>query len=141
LLSPTVYWRLVGLVRGEALLRGRPTSYWRNELAAAQCVQSSLVSDSPVVVHVEFMRDRWELVAWASRWVQDLTGWTPRQSDHVPLMPNDDPAGLPVLMTLLDDPDPKVRAGAAAALGSMGAAARPAVPELRRLTGDTAAVR
>jgi HEAT repeats len=141
LLSPPVYWRVVGTVRGEALLQGRPTSYWRGELASAWCTRSSLVSDSPPVVQVELMHQRWELVAWAGRWIQHFTGWSPRVgTDFVPLVPSDDPAALPVLVVLLDDPDAKVRAGAAGALGSMGAAARPAVPALRRLTGDTAVV-
>jgi HEAT repeat protein len=42
-----------------------------------------------------------------------------------------------VLVQLLDDPSDQVRGWAAWALGRAGAAARPAIPALRRLTADT----
>jgi hypothetical protein len=47
---------------------------------------------------------------------------------------------LPALMRMLDAPDPDVRYVGAWALGSVGSAARPAVPRLRQLLTDPAPI-
>lgn len=48
---------------------------------------------------------------------------------------------MPILLKLLDDPEPRIRAAAASSLGGLGPAAKDAAEPLKRLLGDTTQLR
>jgi hypothetical protein len=111
---PPVHWRVVGWWRGEAFFQGRPSSYW---LARWHWLN----------------RERSRPEQWARKYFGDGCGdviW----GDQSP--PKFDSTAVPVLIELLNDSSPQVRARAAYELGQMSVDARPAVPALRRLLGD-----
>ena len=108
LLHPAVHWQLIGWYRGEAFYQGMPASWWAGEAEARYHVQ-------PVPPSM----DEDDLTLWvierSSLW-DELCGYMPGAPEvkvtyvynNKPLL-NRDPAALPVLLTLLKEPSPKVR--------------------------------
>jgi hypothetical protein len=141
---PAVHWRLIGWAKWEPFYRSRPASYWRAEIAA--CDVTSLVGprweNLPSPVPPPPLPGLLERVMIRVRlWLAVQLNWPLR----LPLpfatpLSDADPSAVPVLMTLLPDPEPKVRYYAVKTLGSLGATARPALPALRGMVKDRAEV-
>jgi HEAT repeats len=134
---PAVRWPLLGWWRGEAFFKYRPTSYWSAAFAAWATDRDRVVAQSS---------------AWGRRYYRThdpLTGlkglfglggaYDPFVDSEIPSF---GPAGIPVLIALLSDADPRVRDSAAVLLGAFGPwpETRAAVPALRRLLSDDAEV-
>ncbi len=100
---------LQGFLRGESFYKGRPTSYWKDEIK--QAINATRPRPTSVL-------DR--LVRW------NQSG-PPRLGE---------PAALPVLTELLSDLDPEVRMYAAGALIDKGSWAEPVLPRLKELLQD-----
>lgn len=155
LLTRLTYWRVVGHSRGESFFRGRPTSYWRQEI---------------LDYHVAWSRYK---TCWVPTTPTDRLrasfGLDDRLGHEAPLLSEGDPAAVAVLLELrrdeectarsdalvglgkigdrdprvvpalraaLSDAEPAVRTMAALLLGDIGPPARPAVPELVRALHD-----
>jgi hypothetical protein len=121
LLHPSVHWRLIGWVRGEAFYQGRPTTYWQQRIQEYQ----QLTED-----------ERWS--AWNDHWmrtVEKLLGLPP-DDYHPAVLYHDDPATMPVRLELLRDANPDVRKAVALNIGVIGLPARPAIPILIDLLED-----
>src|SRR5580704_12574061 len=132
---PPVYWRLIGTVRGEAFYQGRPVSYWRNEIAGSRFTNFRATESGRYCIPARRLRGyRW--------WLEECRNrlWPTRYSAFETefAMPDGDPAELPVLVALLEDPSPKVRGYAALLAATLGASARPVVQPLRVLERDEA---
>jgi hypothetical protein len=126
------HWRLYGWCRGEPFYRGRPASYWRGEAAACEAV---VIPGEPVELLPPpgpFFRLRLRLAQCLNR--PDLT---PEPDCS---LVNCDGSAVPVLIALLGDSDPKVRYLAAQRLGLLNGDGRAALPALRELSSDRAAV-
>jgi HEAT repeats len=130
---PGVHWRLVGWAKGEPLYHGRPVSYWRPRVLNGGM---AVMKGRPEVV-IFFDRPPPSILDWAGSY---LLGRPLYPGRHMPPIPAGDPEAAPLLTTLLADPSPLVRFYAAQSLGELGGAARPAVPALRSLTDDRAAI-
>lgn len=96
-----------GTLDGEAFFDGRPTSWWRAELTQWQ---SSHYGECVVFVTAHRRPTRWE--EWSERWLPkretDLDE-SIRNSILGPTLVRGDPAALPVLQQLADDPSQAVR--------------------------------
>jgi HEAT repeat protein len=129
LAEPDVRWPLWGWLRGEAMYRGKPTSYWRGPVKEFQRLTKSL-TDGPGGVGLSIKPPPPSAVevvrAWVSRF---FAGSSVLPPDH-------DPAAVPVLVQLLSDDDPEVRDYAALALGDCGPAATAALPRLTEALRD-----
>jgi hypothetical protein len=103
-LLPSVHWRVIGWVKGEAFYQDRPTSYWRREAL--------------------------KLSDWQG---EQISGQKPREPSWVEkLLPPDGPflfankvsegdaALVPVLTEMLTDEDPRVRTQAEWGLKKLG---------------------
>lgn len=86
LLHPAVYWPLVGWARGEAFYRGRPSSYWSQQMQYWAREDPDPVRRRPGLVG--------EFLDW-------LTAPVPGSFEWV-----NDPAAVGVLIDLLPDPAP-----------------------------------
>jgi hypothetical protein len=125
---PGVRWWVYGHLRGEAMYRGRPTSYWSHEVARSVMTpfyRRSLAGlDAPTVPasHLDALK--------AALGLQYTVTW--------PTFPlrDDDPAAVPVLMELLKDPESEVRMYAAQSLGGLGTSAAVAEPALTEALQD-----
>jgi len=96
-LEPTrVVW---GKLRGDEFYRGRPTSYWHNELDRWR----------PGKLNMQGGGEQIELVRTPT-WLQRRLPWLlPDTPDAWPAVLDGDPAAQPVLRALLDDDTPLVR--------------------------------
>jgi HEAT repeat protein len=116
LLAVPGFYVVPGLLKREKFFRGLPASYWRSQLKA-----------------FEWEKDR--RLAWSTssvgRAVDALGIGLPSRS---PLFR--DPAAVPMLIDLLQDPDRSVRFQAVLATGYIGPPAAAAVPELLRLLDE-----
>jgi HEAT repeat protein len=117
-LWPPVRWRVIGWVRGEAFYDGKPTSFWRSEIQG----YAALLEGEPAPVF-------YQLKEWAGWQAADGTDIVPA------LLIVDDPATIPVLMELMQDPDPQVRYWAMEGLPRDPTGA-PALPILLKLLED-----
>jgi hypothetical protein len=134
LAAPDVRWWLWGHLRGEAMYRGKPTSYWRGPVKEWQRMLKAYAQASvsrsrprrppppppPPPTTAEVVR------AWAGRFFTRSIVWPPTH----------DPAAVPVLVQLLSDDDPEVRDYAALTLGDCGPAATAALPGLTEALRD-----
>jgi HEAT repeats len=124
LLSPEVRWQAWGRLRGEALYRWRPTSYWSALLRQA---------------YQDPWDGNWYMPPPTRPW------WVDRAEDllHVRLRGGPDPealaegpAAVPVLVELLADEDAQVRRAAASYLGRLAPRAGGAALALGRSLKD-----
>jgi hypothetical protein len=115
LLLPLPRSILIGLLRGEAFYKGRPTNYWKDEIKYA------IDARKP----------------WPSTVTDRLLMAGGLVHHHGAVLPNlGEPAALPVLAELLSDPDVEVRWHAAAVLFDKGPWAEPALPRLKEMLQD-----
>ncbi len=136
---PAVHWRLIGCAKGEPFYQGRPVSYWRAEVAACEAREKVRMFGWKTSDDVMWVR-RIGPVGKVAAWLADRLGVQPsrlagRLDQPLPLT-SCDPSAVPVLAALLSAPEPGVRFYAAQRLRELGRDALPAVPGLRRLTGD-----
>lgn len=135
--TPLVRWRIIGLARGEAFYRGRPTSYWQHEIKTwteflRQCGPLRVtcgIGLHPVPPPPTFSEKLHGFLA--STFTAE---WTPAQLEE--------PAAIPVLTELLRDSDAEVREYAVTCLFRMNAPGNelePAILELTRLLMDESA--
>jgi len=123
LLVPSVRWRLVGWVKGEAFYRGRPTSFW-SELLVADFAANSPAS-SPLI-------DR----DFPCGWLQ-AAGLFTRSSSFSPFDLVGTPECIPVCRELLDEKHPPlVRAYAAYSLRDAESETETILPVLIELLRD-----
>ncbi len=127
LLHPAIHWRLIGWAKGEAFYQGRPTSYWR-----AECERWG----GGITWHWNITLGYWHRVP--SEWEKLLEGVSGSPSATTTKMPlvQGDPESVPVLMELLAS-SAKARLIAMEGLGLVGPLARDALPELRRIHGES----
>jgi hypothetical protein len=135
---PGVHWRLVGWAKGEPFYQGRPVSYWRQRLSGGNIwvfYPYSHPWEKPDFCLFYSPRD--DYFTKAIQLLERLTG---RDRDNEIFNPSPmfhgDPEALTVLLTLLGDGRPKVRAMAAQELGQLGERGRPAATALRNLLSD-----
>jgi hypothetical protein len=107
-LEPTgVIW---GTLRGEAFYKGRPTSYWRKEMASYH--ESHRINLVFAFAEKPSFFDR----------LRERLGLKSKASQLLPLpapaILGSEPAAVPVLAELLDDPEQTIRAEAANALAA-----------------------
>lgn len=125
LATPAVHWRLIGWARGEAFYRGRPTTFWMEEVMAVEsfggCVGPPL------------FRRKVEPLATLQGLVNLPITFRDVPVEDVQCF-YDDPAAIQVLRALLAAREPKVRTDAANYLGYQQS--REAVPELKALLAD-----
>lgn len=134
-LLPPVRWSVLGWARGEAFYQGRPTSYWSKE---AQTLWA-FTGPSSGIIHDHWVGNRWirpvsledQLLAKLHIRSRKLKL---RIDDFELLKP--DPAAIPVLIELLDDPAAQVRQIAAQGLGHLGPKAAAAIGALQRACND-----
>jgi hypothetical protein len=144
LLHPAVHWRLYGWERGEPFWRGRPACYWREQIGRLDISASDQGMFQLWTGCFELCYGRplpGTPVERALDWFERTTGLAlPSGPRALTKVGPGDPAAVPVLVALLGDPDPRVRAYAADELGVLGVnypATRAAVlPALRRVLGD-----
>ena len=107
-LEPTrIVW---GWLRGEAFYDGRPTSYWRAEIARWQ---RGMINASGYSMHITYTRqEHWVETKWHSLTSRNHPAW-PRILDG-------DAAAQPVLHALTDDPADSVRELVAEGLRRIG---------------------
>ncbi|HEY1379287.1 MAG TPA: hypothetical protein VGF55_20965 [Gemmataceae bacterium] len=143
---PPVHRRLAGWAKREAIWNGRPVSYWRREIAASTFVPGFRNGVVPGQAHGWPWLGRPEGVTGVldagRRWLDRLLGRP--TGDPIPTPPMlshyHDATTLPVLLGLLDAPEPQVRYFAALKLGALGAGGRPAIEPLWLLLADRAEV-
>ncbi len=132
LAGPDCYWRCVGWWGRESFYAGRPTSYWRAELARWFVIPVPGLHEPPGVL------------VWVQRppaWLRPLVRqagtvggyrlWN--DHDHRCRTLPWGPGSVPVLIELLDDPDWETRRKVVFHLAELGEAARPAVPALLKV--------
>lgn len=127
LLYPPLKWRLIGWMRGEAFYQGRPTSYWRQKI---QQYQHSTMEERQAS-HDHWMRKVEELVGLPSN---DLFKHPYTELNNPAAV--DNPAGVSVLVQLLQDSDPHIRGTAALEIANYSPPTGPAVPILIDLLED-----
>jgi len=121
-----VRWRVIGWVLGEAFYKGRPTSYWSEELSRWGKQWNGYQEDQdPTFTREETMWDRFAEGLSGRRALELEFG-----GEELQLV---NPEAVPVLLDLLKDSNPFVRSIAALCLGKIGPEARPAVPILLEL--------
>jgi len=96
LYCPSIRWPLVGLIRNERHYRSLPVSYWRHK----------------IIADAEAREREGGLFGHAGALFNRVTG----NAGPDPPIPEGDPGAIPMLLELLDDKDPRVRAGATYAL-------------------------
>jgi hypothetical protein len=140
LAHPSVHWRLIGWLKGEAFYQGRPTSWWAGDIDAhyipmLETWVSLKDSFTPAERQAEIDRNTW-IVGWRRDtpepwwerrpdWWNDW--WYPGQArarvvmilDDRPPLVDGDPDALPVLLALLRRPEPKARQVAVSGLASL----------------------
>jgi hypothetical protein len=126
---PAVHWRLLGRWRGEAFFQGRPTSYWRGEIAGYVDHPISANYDGPVWFRRQDPSALDRMTGWFGGGPVGTSYFTP------PLLCGL-PEGLPVLIELLASPEPAARQLACRGLAALGPSARPAEPALRQALSD-----
>jgi hypothetical protein len=146
---PAVHWRLYGWCSGEPFYRGRPASYWRAEVAACDVVllpglelmASSMIGrgDRPPAPCIVLL-PRPGMSERLQRWLAERLGIPKLAADRAHPLADCDDSAVPVLMALLGDRDPKVRYFSAQTLGFLNGDRRAALPALRELVSDRAAV-
>ncbi len=125
---PDLRWAAWGHLRGEAFYRGRPTSYWRGQLADWLSV-NDMTCLPPLPPHT--LPD---LLGYdRTDQLERRLGISPRVGDEANYLWNGDPAAVPVLIELLQDPAPGMAPQAAHGLERIGPDARAAVPTLVRM--------
>jgi hypothetical protein len=136
-LATAVFHRdVVGWWRGEAKYRGRYTNSWRAELRQYHRwvgqYPSSILTDAktPDSFYVQMPTRLEQLLAklWPTRYPIEV--WLD------PPLQQGDTQALPVLLQLLNAPEPNVRVLAIRGLGNVGPAAREAVPILLAALDD-----
>jgi hypothetical protein len=127
LLSPDVRWPLWGWLRGEALHRGRPTSYWAGRLRGKSLTLVAEDTYPTVLLSLGDSAPPWAQWENAPRL---RLGLSEVYSGEVFLDGQDSASAVPVLMALLKDDDPQVHKVAAFCLSILGPEARKAVPVL-----------
>ncbi len=127
----------IGVLRGEEFYRGRPTSYYRNEIVEWNKLierlcpkgENSVYNGLTIGVSVvappptfwDMAHDRLQTLLYSG-----------------PLPPNlDDVHALPVLLSLLDDDDQGVRIYAVKSICAIGLPARAAIPRLTEMINDS----
>jgi hypothetical protein len=126
---PAVYWRFYGWARAEPFWRGLPATYWRRNIERlnvqpAVLFHSFFSMDEPPPLTsyfiVRVVDDRRQVPAHqVYEWVKRATGLalpTAQQPAHE-AMRGKDQSALPVLLLLLREANPVVRACAAQGLG------------------------
>jgi len=121
---PPVHWRMIGWCRGERFYLGRPVSYYRpicrSEYGPPNgCCSASIPNDWP--------RVRWLFGDRVADWL--MAGPNP--------LFQGDPAAVPVLVVLLEDPDWDVRLAAASCLARVGPAAKAGLTRLRTMRAES----
>jgi hypothetical protein len=139
---PAVHWHIVGWARREPFYAGRPASYWRAEVAECQVVRGWLTSffGTPAGPCSVILLRPANPVVKAKRRVEAWLGVGPALPLLIEPLPDFDREAVPVLASLLDDPNAKVRWFAAMRLGDIGPDALAAVPALREAVDDPAEV-
>lgn len=127
---PGVLWRLVGWSNGEPFYQGRPASYYSHRLHqyADRFSNGNLVampSGGSLACGAVEAWVRTHLGHQVADVFWDQLDWELR-----------DATAVPVLITLLDDPEPVTRYMAADSLGDIGHDARPAIPKLQTIAHD-----
>jgi hypothetical protein len=137
MLSPPVYWRVVGTLRGEAFWNGRPTSYYRAGIYAWGdfCIATSNGRTDGRTwqwTSAEMRRAEWTF-RW-EEWVRRHLGnpvanavWPPPESPFKGI----DSGAVPVLVELTGDPDESVQIAALAELRRLHHQASAALPAVR----------
>ena len=131
LLFPSGRLILCGLLKGESFYHGKPTQYWRS-VAKKQTTKfhnifgSCLIFKGPTPIAKISFCDR-----ISKKWRQTWTEST------YPLL-DGDPAAIPVLRELIQDPDPDVRQAAANGLERIGPKAESMVPLLCKMLKEDA---
>jgi HEAT repeat protein len=100
---------LLGFIRGESFYKGRPTSYWKEE------IKHAIDANKP------------RPASYLDRLIRRNEAGFPQLGE---------PGALPVLAELLSDPDVEVRWHAAGALIDKGSWAEPVLPRLKELLRD-----
>jgi hypothetical protein len=143
---PPVRWRVVGWAKREPFWHERPVSYWRHEVATSTLVPGlrntgvgGRDNGWPWLGRPEGLRG---VLDGGLRWLDRGLGRPTGEPIPTPPMLSDrhDATALPVLLGLLEAPEPQVRYFAALKLGLLGERGRPAAEPLRRLLGDGAEV-
>jgi HEAT repeat protein len=116
-LSPASRWPLVRLLNNERSYRGRPTSYWSQQVLL-------YLADPD-----DYRRGKF---AWLDP-VRHALGWDSGASTEQPFGNLADPNGVPVLTELLVDEDRRVRCYAATSLAFIGCPAHSAFPALAHM--------
>ncbi len=118
-LSPHIYWRIVGTVRGEAFYAGRPTTYWRGYLKDEQERSSRLARIYFGVGGPVTLRDSWE--EWRDNWIGGANSSDVLETNE---------EAIAVLEELLRDADHQIRQAAFYAIRKHGERAKEARPDL-----------
>lgn len=130
----------IGLMRGEAVYCGRPTSYWSVLLRQREADQSLSPND---LVWASYVGNTTTALHCRREHAKGYVAWPPGPMPWLPIADppysrrtwlfEKDPLAVPVLIELLRDERASVRADAALALGRIGAASWEAVPALTEL--------
>ncbi|OAI48350.1 hypothetical protein AYO44_07185 [Planctomycetaceae bacterium SCGC AG-212-F19] len=99
-LHPAVHWRIIGWAKGEAFYQGRPSSYWRNEIRKTAVYRA-------VFMDHRFIPD--PKPDWAPELFRPLWGESFPDYELCQLDMLRQKAGIPVLVDLCSDPDPRIR--------------------------------
>jgi hypothetical protein len=142
-LVPGVHWRLYGWLKGEPFWRGRPATYWGQEvgrLSIGVVPWHSFWGDGPLLDVSEPVSH--SLMDQAGRWVQKRTGWALVRDGAWATEMGTDWRALPVLMVLQDDSSPRIRAFAVTRIGRLAFRHEDMVgevlPAMRRCVEDDA---
>jgi len=124
---PAVYWPVTGWLRGEAVYRGMPTSYWRKAIWLWGSDSAALSWIDKARVGMGFSRS--EAVPRPAVIGNDWDWQASRASDV-------DPAAIPVLRELLADENKFVRVQSAHAIKGLADNGKISDAEARALVGD-----
>jgi hypothetical protein len=134
-LLPSIRWRAIGYVKGEAFYQSMPTSYWSRE--AQQWELRTEFRPAGDVMSLGGHVRRWvRRSSPTEEFLERLTGSRARSGSAKLALLEPEPTALPVLVELLHDPVPEVRLIAVGGLRHLGQQAKPALPALQALGDD-----
>jgi hypothetical protein len=144
---PIVHVPVIGWARGEPFYQGWPASYWSREIADADAEFLPLLlcgngwTNRPFPPPMIKLKPKSSSINKLVRWLAETLGIPGLNPKQLVQFDNSDITALPILIALLDDPNPRVRFFAIVSLDDMGVSSRPALPKLKAMRSDEGTIR